>query len=173
MIKKVILSTFIVVFVFLVLGIINALIEKSEKNKKLSELPNINFSTIEGDNHLLYEVSKDKWVVFVFFGSGCHYCQEEANELSALLPKIGDIHFYWISDEPITTVKAFKESYKLNHPHVFFLFDENSKYRLDWEITVTPQFLIYSPEGKLIKNHKGALLMNDLINQIEDAIQTN
>ena len=167
--KRVFFLIFFVSLFFLTYKIIDIVLIKIKKKDSLAEIPNFTFETMEGDLFELKDMKQNNWTVFLFFGTGCHFCKEEAKELKLLLTEIQNIHFYWISDEPKNLIKKFERFYGLAFSdNITFLHDKGSMERIKWGISATPQFLIYRPDGTLFKNHKGALRMDTLISQIHD-----
>ena len=109
--------------------------------------------------------------MFVFFNSECHYCQSEAEQLHQLKSGLENITFLWVSSEPIEVIRYFQKTYDLES--IVFLHDKQDALAQAWGISTIPQFLIYTPEKNLFKNHKGALRMDYLIKQLQDATPTH
>ena len=163
---------FVFLFIF-IYKIIDTVLIKIRKNDSLVEVPNFTFETMEGNILKLKDMEQNNWSVFLFFGTGCHFCEQEAKELKSLLTEIQNVHFYWISDEPKSLIKNFEVSYGFQRSDkVTFLQDKSSKEIITWGVSTIPQFIIYSPKGKLVKNHQGTLGIKKLLIQIENEFKT-
>ena len=145
--------------------------EKKTVTEKIEVLPSFSLEDVYGAVFTEKSIPSENWIVVVFFNSECDYCQSEAEQLSELKSGIEDIRFLWISSEPIETIRHFQKANNLEE--ITFLHDEQNKIAQEWGISTTPQFLIYTPQKRLFKNHKGALRIDHLIKQLEDAAQTN
>lgn len=160
-------AVFVLFTAFMVVRFVKTLQEKENLNAKMQQLPLFSVTDINGNGLTNEHIAKENWAVFVFFHSDCHYCQSEAEQLQGLQSELQDITFIWISSEEPKTLEAFQKTYKLEH--IAFVSDAEQQLSLAWGISVTPQFLIYTPKGKLFKNHKGALRIDNLISQIHEA----
>jgi peroxiredoxin len=160
------ITAFILINVFVIYHFINRYQEKETTATLIETLSSFTLSSTIGEEFTHKELQKDRWIVFVFFNSECHYCQSEAEQLKDLKATLKDIQFVWISSESVETIASFQKEYHLEE--LDFLFDAQDQLAQEWGISATPQFLIYRPEGTLFKNHKGALRMDTLISQIHD-----
>jgi len=171
--KRIFFLVIIVILFFLTYKIIDTVIIKIRKNDSLVEVPNFKFETMEDYTFELKDMDQDNWSVFVFFGTGCHFCEDEAKELKMLLDTIKNVHFYWISDEPKSLIENFMILNGLQYSNkVTFLHDIRSKEIISWGVSTIPQFIIYSPKGRLVKNHQGTLSIKKLLIQIENEFKT-
>ncbi len=114
-------------------------------------------------------ISSKQLDCIVFFNE-CHYCQSEAEQLSQLKSELENITFVWVYSES-EVIRHFQKTYDLED--IIFLYDEQDTLAQAWDISTIPQFLIYTPEKTLFKNHKGALRMDHLIKQLKDATSTH
>ena len=145
--------------------------EKKTAKEKIEVLQSFSLENTGKTVFTEKELSSNNWTVFVFFNSACHYCQSEAEQLSQLKSGLDDITFLWVSSEPIEVIRYFQKTYDLES--IVFLHDKQDALAQAWGISTIPQFLIYTPEKNLFKNHKGALRMNYLIKQLQDATPTH
>ena len=147
---------------------------KKEQSNALISLQQFSLTATQGNLVTQDDMEKAKWTVFVFFNSECHYCQSEANQLAQLKNVMKNIQFYWISSEEINRIKDFQENYSLiDSSNIFFFQDKNGQLTANWNITTTPQFLVYNAEGILLKNHKGAWRMDNLLETIQHGFKEN
>lgn len=168
-IKKGVIFLFLLVVGALSYQFYRTLQEKEIQSEKIVNLPE--FSLFDAKGNLITEkdIDNGKWTVFVFFNSKCHYCQEEAKQLSNLKDILNGTRFLWISSEPMESIIDFQKRYELYHyQNITFLHDENAHFATNCHISSTPQFLVYNPKGKLIKNHKGAWRIDKLLDNIKN-----
>ncbi len=142
--------------------------------QRMEKLPEFTLQGTDGISVTNKNLGTKNTTVFIFFNSECHYCQEEAQQLTAAKDQIQNIKFLWISSESMATIKAFQNQYQLaNDPNCTFLQDTNSILATSLSISSTPQFLVYGTENKLIKNHKGAWRIDKLLEYILDGQKAN
>lgn len=145
--------------------------EKKRAKEKIEVLQFFSLTGVDGRVFTEKELPSNSWTVFVFFNSACHYCQSEAEQLNQLKSELDDITFLWVSSEPIEVIRHFQKTYDLEG--IIFLYDEQDALAQAWGISTIPEFLIYTSEKHLFKNHKGALRMDRLIKQLHNAIPTH
>lgn len=165
---------FVILLGFLGIQFYSTLQEKQQQSNIIAYLPCFSLLNTESKMITQEDITKGKWTIFVFFNSECHYCQEEANQLAQLKNDLENIQFYWISSEEMNRIKEFRENYRLMEgTNIVFLQDINHQLAENWNITSTPQFLVYNAEGALIKNHKGAWRMDNLLKTILHGFKEN
>lgn len=145
--------------------------EKKITAEKIEALPSFSLKGVDQRVFTEKELSSNNWTVFVFFNSTCDYCQSEAEQLNELKSGLEDITFVWVSSEPIETIQHFQKTHNLED--IPFLYDEQDALAQAWGISTIPEFLIYTSGKHLFKNHKGALRMDHLIKQLQNATPTH
>lgn len=170
-IKIAAIVAFILIDIVLIYHFTQTYKEKKTAKEKIEVLQSFFLKGVDGRVFTEKELPSNNWTVFVFFNSACHYCQSEAEQLSQLKSGLEDITFLWISSEPIEVIRHFQKTYDMED--ITFLHDEQDTLVQAWGINTIPQFLIYTPEKTLFKNHKGALRMDHLIKQLQDATPTH
>lgn len=161
------IAVFILLDLFIIYHFVDNYQEKKTTVKHIETLPAFSLESTESVVFTEKGLHAQSWKVFVFFNSECHYCQSEATQLKELQSTIEGIEFIWISSEEKESLLAFQNEYGLDD--FVFLQDPYDRLALEWGISTTPQFLIYTPMGALFKNHKGAYRIDKLISQIQDA----
>lgn len=159
-------SVFFILTALMVFRFVKTVQAKESITAMLQSLPVFAVTDTNGISFSEKEFPKEHWVVFVFFHSECYYCQSEAEQLKEMESELANITFIWISSEELGAIKAFQETYKLEQ--IPFVVDVNSQLSNTWNISATPQFLVYTPQQKLFKNHKGAWRIENLISQIHE-----
>lgn len=160
-------AVFVLLITVLMYHFIQTYQEKKTAKEKTEVLESFSLKGVDGRVFTEKELPSNSWTVFVFFNSACHYCQSEAEQLSQLKSELDDITFLWVSSEPIEVIRHFQKTYDLES--IIFLYDEQDALAQAWGISTIPEFLIYTTEKNLFKNHKGALRMDRLIKQLQDA----
>ncbi len=147
--------------------------QKETQFEKIEYLPKFSLYDTKGILRTQDDTEKDKWTVFVFFNSECHYCQDEAQQLSEIQETNKNINFLWVSSESNETIMGFQKQYQLvDHSDIIFLNDPNGSFTSSLGISSTPQFLVYNPEGELVENHKGAWRIDKLLENIANGSET-
>ncbi|MCY3999020.1 MAG: TlpA disulfide reductase family protein [Flavobacteriaceae bacterium] len=169
---------FVMVMSFLILlGIVmiyNTHRKKEAIKQTIRTIQKFSLKQTTGDLFTQDSFTGANWKVFIFFHSECGFCQEDAQQLSAIKDSIKNTLFLWISSESFTQIKTFAEQYQLTEDHtVLFFQDQQGRLSDSWGIRSTPQFLVYNPQGELVKNHQGAWRMNHLMEQINHEFQVH
>lgn len=147
--------------------------KKEIQFEKIQNIPEFSLHDTKGNLRIQKDILKGEWTVFIFFNSECHYCQEEAEQLGNVKGKINGTNFLWISTESMEVISDFQERYLLaDNMNIVFLQDAEALFSTDLSIESTPQFLVYSPKGKLIKNHKGPWRIDKLLENIANGFET-
>ncbi|MCK5443655.1 MAG: redoxin domain-containing protein [Maribacter sp.] len=168
-IKKGVIFLFLLVVGALGYQFYKAFQKKEIQSEKIVNLPELSLYDAKGNLITEKDIDNGKWTVFVFFNSECHFCQEEAQQLNSVKGLIKEINFLWVSSEDLKAISDFQEQYQLtDSPNITFLQDADASLTNRCHITATPQFLVYNPEGKLIKNHKGAWRIDNLLKNIDN-----
>jgi thiol-disulfide isomerase/thioredoxin len=121
----------------------------------------------DGTHYTLSE-QKGKWVLVNFWAPWCPDCLQEIPELNALqkhhpdILVIGVAVMYKTNQEVLDAAR----SYSISYPVVLGNEDIASDFG---EMKGMPTSFLYSPSGKLVGHHDGALTQND----VEQAIAQN
>ena len=143
--------------------------EKAAIAETTASLPAFSLSDVAGKVVTEKNLRPDYWTVFVFFNPDCHYCVSEAEQLRDLQGTFDKVQFVWISSQDPNSLLAFQADYSLET--FAFLYDQEGQLARRWGTNHIPHFLIYTPEGKLFRNHRGAIRIDKLIAQIDEESQ--
>ncbi|MEA1787164.1 thioredoxin-like domain-containing protein [Arenibacter sp. GZD96] len=172
-IKVLILLLFFVISGFLGFQFYITLQKKAKQNDQMTHLPEFSLMDTMGKVRTKANIVQNRWTVFVFFNSECHYCQEEAQQLKSQKDKIDKTQFVWVSSEPYKTITNFQNLYGLgDHPNITFLQDYNAEFTKLCNIKSTPHFLVYDTKGKIVISHKGAWRIDKLLDNIANEFKT-
>lgn len=147
--------------------------QKEAQFEKTEYLPEFALYDTKGILRTQEDTEKGKWTVFVFFNSDCNYCQDEAKQLYEVREKNKKINFLWVSSENMETITDFQYKYKLvENTNIIFLQDTKANFSTSLNIKSAPWFLVYNPEGELVKNRKGVWRINKLLENIANEYKT-
>lgn len=157
----IILSTIIILFVFLIF----ALQTKKPENSKLIRKPAY-FKLPRIDNlndSLSLDDFKGKIIILNFWASWCEPCKEEANELNKIYDNLKDSVILIginIWDKRENALKFIRD-YNLKFLN---LYSKDSPISVDYGITGVPETIIIDKQGNIIHHFKGPINYNLISN---------
>ncbi len=131
-------------------------------------MPPFEFYTLDRDT-LIYSDLEECPLMIIYFNTRCDFCQYEMQEIIARSEEFSKIQILFVSAErdkmPLDSLnKHFGLSYNT----------DMGIYRCSYQkITewfgemVSPTVLIYDKKGALINKFKGAMRINDILNEVE------
>lgn len=136
--------------------------------KTSSKLPLFSFKTVDGKVFSEDDLSKNTAIIFVYFSSDCHYCQEEASSFVENRASLKDVEVIFVSEESQSVVKEFAEKYKLSKIHNFHVvIDEAGDFFKKFQPPLTPFVLIYNQDWELLQKAEGAMPVSEIIKVVE------
>ncbi|OYU67087.1 MAG: hypothetical protein CFE22_06320 [Cytophagaceae bacterium BCCC1] len=135
--------------------------EKRKVEEATAMLPYVSFLSIEGDAVKINQaVNKVKYIVF--FNSDCEHCQAEAILLADNFEEFENSDVYFLSNEPLENIRAFKEKY-LKGQHGFQVGSIDPKVSSGvFGVHTFPYVMIYGKDNKLLKTFKGEVKLEAL-----------
>ena len=101
-----------------------------------------------------FEIPKYKdELVFVFFNSNCHFCEEEAENISKNHSKLNDLLVVFVSNEAPELIKKISQNYS----NLRFLYDKDSKLTDELNISNYPTTFKVSLKRNTVKKYKGLI----------------
>lgn len=161
--NKKLLKIALLVLVFGVLSLLVYKVVSKTKEKeiaveKLETIPEFELMTLKEKPFTNLDLKANLYTIFVYFNSECDFCQHEAESISENLSKFVDVHFVFVSKEPIEKIKEFSQQYQLNDKSdIVFLHDNTSIFSTQFDATSIPYVLIYDKNQNLIEKRKGQL----------------
>ena len=163
---------FIVFLVFAGIGylgyaVVEKINHKKTVEKELNELPSFNLITADSTAFSSKQLKNHKPVVILYFNSECHFCQEEATQISNLKEEFSSAELLFISREDPEKIKAFAQTYKLNnHDNIHFLHDLGNAFSTKFDVNSIPFTMVYSADRSLLAKYKGAVKANTLLKDL-------
>ena len=149
---------------FLGYKIVTKINYKSEVAEKLKTIPDFSFRTLENQPFTQDDLQKDTATAFIYFNSGCDYCQHEAKSIKKHIKEFTNTQLIFVSDESIDQIRDFAKQYKLyTYDHITFLSDPRDDFTTRFDATSVPFILIYDKKQRLVKKHKGQLKAEKLL----------
>ncbi len=136
---------------------------KTKIENTLQTLPDFLFENLKGKAFTNKDLKKKQQTIFIYFNSGCDYCQNEAKLIKEHIDKFNNVQLIFVSIETIDEIKTFSKQYQLdNYDNITFLSDKRDDFTTRFGATSVPYLLIYDQDQKLIKKHKGQLTISGL-----------
>lgn len=129
-------------------------------------IPEFTFYQLDETPFTREDLSKTSNIVFVFFSTTCHHCQDETQAMGERFSDFSQSTLYFISREPKADIVKFMNSYGKalkGKPNVKVLQDPASEFVLKFNPTQYPSVYIYSPTRQLVKHFSGETPVEEII----------
>ncbi|WP_299896064.1 redoxin domain-containing protein [uncultured Aquimarina sp.] len=137
---------------------------KSEVKTTLQHIPEFSFQTLEKQSFTRDHLDPDKATVFIYFNSGCDYCQHEATMIEQHVASFKNTQLIFVSDEDPEQILHFSIQYKLHtYDYITFLSDPRNDFAKRFDATSVPYLLIYDQNQQLVKRQKGQVKSEKLL----------
>ncbi|WP_157909208.1 TlpA family protein disulfide reductase [Capnocytophaga stomatis] len=172
--KKSIIKKVISLLVICFLGVMSYKMYQKMSHKKqvaqqIAMLPAFSFTDLEGNTFTNSDLKKNLATIFVYFNSECDYCLHEAQSIRENLSQFDEVHFVFVSIEPIENIKKFaQEQQLLGVENVTFLQDASFVFSQKFDANSIPYLLIYNKSKKLIYKHKGQIKAETILQILEE-----
>jgi hypothetical protein len=149
--RRAIFSSFILILILLVSGIIRKLSEEKLKKEKFASLPTFTFLTLDGNNFNSSQITKGP-ILIIRFHPECEHCQYEISQiLKSDIPKLVT-KFLLISSAPPDSLSKFLHQFHYSdYPTIIPLADTNYSFSTIFGKDIVPSNYIYNKELKLVK----------------------
>jgi peroxiredoxin len=170
---------------FTILGLIVTLgafmlysMQKKIKQKKaiqenIRSLPDFTFYHLEDSSQFTpKDLVENQSILLIYFNSECEHCQYEASEIYKQQAQFKDTQVLLISSESIKAIQSFSKKYKLTQiPFLKVLkVDVEAFYKSFGSLSV-PSIFIYDTDHKLVKNFKGEVKIEKLLEYTDQEIK--
>lgn len=162
-----------VAILILLIGLITYLflnfLKKKEKVEALKNIPSFSLKTIDGKYLTQQNLVNEQTKVIIYFNPDCHFCQAEAEDLSANYKNYKNIQWIWVASEPLHEIKQFAVKYKLDkQTNIYWCHDEMATLYQKLGMNSIPYFLVYDKNNHLIKRNSGAIKLEKIINNFDE-----
>lgn len=149
---------------FLGYKIASTLTHKKEVAERIQSIPNFSFVTLQGAPYTQKDLPKNKPVVFVYFNSGCNYCQSEATKIHERLEDLKHTQLVFVSFEKTSIIEEFAKEYNLlNQENVLFLEDKKGQFSQLFDVHTIPYIVVYNADKKLLQKFKGLTKIDNIL----------
>lgn len=129
---------------------------KQVLKETIATLPDFNFLSLDSISKTKANLIPDKYLVLVWFNTGCEHCQYEAQEFRGNPDSFKQTQILMVSGEPISDIRNFGNTYRVDTlNYLTLLHCEYNVFFNTFGTTSVPSIFIYSPEGKLLKQYSG------------------
>lgn len=105
-----------------------------------------------------------KATILIYFDPACEHCQQEARAFHRNVSLLKQAQIVWLSSEPLKKLQRFAKEFGLESlPTVTVAHIPKEAVYHTFGFTTVPTLLIYSAEGKLVKQYKGETKLEALI----------
>lgn len=135
----------------------------------INQIPDFEFGTLAGDTISLKFLDNEESTVIVYFNTHCDFCQFELEELERRVSEFEKVHFLLVSAEPKDTLRSYSAQHSFDSlPNVDICRCSYKKLRQWFGKLAAPSIFIYDTEGKLIKNFRGAVRIDDILLALDE-----
>lgn len=136
----------------LLLGIVS--FAQTPDNKELPK--NMKFMSLDNIIVTNKDIPTDKPFLIIYFDPDCDHCQQMAGELAQRIGTYPDLTIWMVSNYPVDSIKNFIFRYGLFPARrLSILCDYTSSMHNWFNFADVPMMLLYSTNGKLIKDYDG------------------
>ncbi len=155
--------------IFIGYGVFVKIEKKKDVADRISSLPNFKLLDVEGRYFAKKNLEPAKNTIILYFNSECHFCQDEAREITTNIEKFEEAQLLFISAEKKEQIKNFAANYKLlNWRNVKFLQDSTGSFAKTIDLATIPSVLIYDKEEQLLQKLQGLVKTKTLLAILND-----
>lgn len=155
---KLIVYVAFVIITILVLMIANNLLERENILDRISEWPDLQVNTLEGEPVSTTSIPGDKPVMLYYFNTECIFCQGTFTDLPNHPDLMKDASLVFISDEDPGAISQFITEMAVDDlQDLLFFHDHNRKMKDFYAIRGVPAIYLYDQKGELTELFKGAV----------------
>jgi len=154
---KIILTlTFICILVFFSYKTVIKINYKKVAAQNIKTIPEFSYKDINGLFFNNHNIKINTPTLFIYFDSGCEYCNEEAEMIKKNIEKFKNIQLIFVSFEQPALIKTFATKHHLiSYQNIHFLYDNKITFAKTFDINSLPYLILYDKDQKLIAKIKG------------------
>jgi peroxiredoxin len=147
--------------------------QKKQTAEQIRQLPRFEFTSLNGEKITNEDLKPNTPLAFIFFSTDCDYCHYEVRELKKNIDRFNEYQIYMVCAEKRENISGFVKVYELDkYPQIKVLQDSARKFYDYFGATVVPSVYIYDRNSRLVKNYKGEVKMEAILNAIEGKNET-
>lgn len=155
---KLIVYVAAVIITVLALMIANNLLERETNLERISEWPDLQVNSLEGEPVPTEEIPERKPVMLYYFNTECIFCQGTFANLPNHPELMKEATLVFISDENPGMINQFITEMELGDlKDLLFFHDVNRQVKDFFSIRGVPAIYLYDHNGKLTEFYKGAV----------------
>ncbi|QEC53943.1 AhpC/TSA family protein [Anseongella ginsenosidimutans] len=128
-------------------------------------IPEFTFYKMDDTPFTREDLSRTSNIVFVFFSTTCHHCQDETRAMGEHSGDFDQSTLYFISKENKSDIRKFMDTYGKqlkDKSNVHVLRDPQSEFVLKFNPTQYPSVYIYTPTRQLVKHFSGETPISEI-----------
>jgi len=142
--------------------------EKRTLAEQIKDIPDFTFQNLDGTLFTQNNLQNTP-TIFIYFNSGCDYCQSEAAQIEESLSDFKDLQLIFVSIETKETIQKFAQQYKLdNQENIRFLEDREGKFSDIFGVKSVPYTFIYDEKKILLKKFSGATSVKNILKSLSN-----
>lgn len=158
---------FVGLFGFLIFQISSKIKHKKEVAENIKTIPKFDFQNINGGRFTNENLIKNIPTLFIYFDSGCEFCNEEAELIQQNIDQLSTFQLIFVSIENPDKIKGFAINHKLNnYDKINFLSDTQVSFAPTFDVKSLPCLVLYDKNQHLIEKIKGQIKPEVLIEKL-------
>lgn len=165
---KLILGVIIIGFIILIAATAAQLIDREKALDRITQWPDINVQTIEGEKFATSKLASDDPILFNYFSTECIFCQAEIEDMANHKELQESATLVLISDELPDVINQFRRNHGLDeNPNFLFLVDSGRQVKDFYRIRSVPATYLYNHDGELVEFFRGQIKAETLYSHIQ------
>ena len=164
--KYILIITLLCGLSFLCYSITIQIRQKKIIESKIQTIPQFSFQETLGGNFKSAYINNNSCLI-IYFHPECEYCHYEAEQISLNIDRFYDFQIIMISTASRESVKDFANNYHLlEFDNISVLIDTLDAFHNTFGSNPFPTSFIYNKERKLVKQFKGEVKIEALLNYL-------
>lgn len=166
--KTGIITLFVSIFGFIGYQVITKIKYKNQVAQNIKSIPKFEYQNTKGDVYNNSNLKENTSTLFIYFNTGCEFCNDEAQMIQHNIAKFKDVQIVFVSFEKPKKIIAFAKKYKLdNYNNVTFLCDSKVTFATTFDVLSLPCLVLYDKNNKLIEKIKGQTKTEVLLQKLQ------
>lgn len=170
-----IIVMYVAAIVITVLGIMiaNTLLDRENILDRISEWPDVQVYTLDGEQFSTTDLLGDKPVMLYYFNTECMFCQETFKDLPNHTELMKEATLLFISDEDPIVVREFITDMELDDvSNIRFYYDADQQVKGFFSIRGVPAIYLYNQQGEMIEMFRVATALTKIRLELQKGISS-